>query len=177
MIFSIIERKKYLYGASKIIFSQLMFLTSLWHTGDNFNWRFRRHFGGRGLIFFFTGNGLVTKVFEVTISIFASSNFNFSLAGSTTYALRMQCICGWAVQRMYHRSNLGSLLYWACILWSPMSSLKLHHFLTLSTTWTEIERLCSVLSEQSSATCPDRKNRGTERSAFLGVLFLFVCGQ
>ena len=61
--------------------------------------------------FFFTGNGLVTKVFEVTISIFASSNFNFSLAGSTTYALRMQCICGWAVQRMYHISNFGSLFY------------------------------------------------------------------
>ena len=51
----------------------------------------------------FTVDGLVTKVFEVTISIFARSNFNFSLAGSTTYALRMQCICGWAVQRMYHK--------------------------------------------------------------------------
>ena len=52
MIFSIIERKKYLYGASRIFFSQLTFLTSLWHTGDNFNRRFRRHFGGRGLTSF-----------------------------------------------------------------------------------------------------------------------------
>ena len=68
MIFSIIERKKYLYGASKIIFSQLTFSTSLWHTGNNFNRRFRRHLGGRGLnklvylyikIFFFYFRGLI----------------------------------------------------------------------------------------------------------------------
>ena len=47
-------------------------------------------------------------------------------------------------------------------------------FLLVSASWMQIERCCSVLSEQSIATCPDRKNRGTERSAFLGVLFLFV---
>ena len=50
MIFSIIVRKKYLYGASKIIFSPETFSTSLGHTGDNLERRFRRHLGGRGLI-------------------------------------------------------------------------------------------------------------------------------
>ena len=50
MIFSIIVRKKYLYGAFKIIFSPETFSTSLRHTGDNLERRFRRHLGGRGLI-------------------------------------------------------------------------------------------------------------------------------
>ena len=50
MIFSIIVRKKYLYGAFKIIFSPETFSTSLGHTGDNLERRFRRHLGGRGLI-------------------------------------------------------------------------------------------------------------------------------
>ena len=49
MIFSIIVRKKYLYRAFKIIFSPETFLTSLGHTGDNLERRFRRHLGGRGL--------------------------------------------------------------------------------------------------------------------------------
>ena len=49
MIFSIIVRKKYLYGAFKIIFSPETFLTSLGHTGDNLERRFQRHLGGRGL--------------------------------------------------------------------------------------------------------------------------------
>ena len=49
MIFSIIVRKKYLYGAFKIIFSPETFSTSLGHTGDNLERRFRRHLGGRGL--------------------------------------------------------------------------------------------------------------------------------
>ena len=58
MIFSIIIRKKYLYGAFKIIFSPEMFSTLLGHTGDNLERRFRRHLGGRGLtnpelLFFF----------------------------------------------------------------------------------------------------------------------------
>ena len=48
MIFSIIVRKKYLYGAFKIIFSPETFSTSLGHTGDNLERRFRRHLGGRG---------------------------------------------------------------------------------------------------------------------------------
>ena len=47
MIFSIIVRKKYLYGAFKIIFSPETFSTSLGHTGDNLERRFRRHLGGR----------------------------------------------------------------------------------------------------------------------------------
>ena len=51
MIFSIIVRKKYLYGAFKIIFSPETFSTSLGHTGDNLERRFRRHLGGRGLIY------------------------------------------------------------------------------------------------------------------------------
>ena len=50
MIFSIIVRKKYLYGAFKIIFSPETFSTSLGHTGDNLERRFRCHLGGRGLI-------------------------------------------------------------------------------------------------------------------------------
>ena len=50
MIFSIIVRKKYLYGAFKIIFSPETFSTSLGHTGDNLERRFQRHLGGRGLI-------------------------------------------------------------------------------------------------------------------------------
>ena len=50
MIFSIIVRKKYLYGAFKIIFSPETFSTSLGHTGDNLVRRFRRHLGCRGLI-------------------------------------------------------------------------------------------------------------------------------
>ena len=49
MIFSIIVRKKYLYGAFKIIFSPETFSTSLGHSGDNLERRFRRHLGGRGL--------------------------------------------------------------------------------------------------------------------------------
>ena len=49
MIFSIIVRKKYLYGAFKFIFSPETFSTSLRHTGDNLERRFRRHLGGRGL--------------------------------------------------------------------------------------------------------------------------------
>ena len=49
MMFSIIVRKKYLYGASKIIFSPETFSTSLRRTGDNLERRFRRHLGGRGL--------------------------------------------------------------------------------------------------------------------------------
>ena len=49
MIFSIIVRKKYLYGAFKIIFSPETFSTSVGHTGDNLERRFRRHLGGRGL--------------------------------------------------------------------------------------------------------------------------------
>ena len=49
MIFSIIVRKKYLYGAFKIIFSPETFSTSLGHTGDNLERRFQRHLGGRGL--------------------------------------------------------------------------------------------------------------------------------
>ena len=52
MIFSIIVRKKYLYGAFKIIFSPETFSTSLGHTGDNLERRFRRHLGGRGLTAF-----------------------------------------------------------------------------------------------------------------------------
>ena len=51
MIFPIIVRKKYLYGAFKIIFSPETFSTSLGHTGDNLERRFRRHLGGRGLIY------------------------------------------------------------------------------------------------------------------------------
>ena len=39
-----------LYGAFKIIFSPETFSTSLGHTGDNLERRFRRHLGGRGLI-------------------------------------------------------------------------------------------------------------------------------
>ena len=50
MIFSIIVRKKYLYGAFEIIFSPETFSTSLGHTGDNLERRFRHHLGGRGLI-------------------------------------------------------------------------------------------------------------------------------
>ena len=50
MIFSIIVRKKYLYGAFKIIFSPETFSTSLGHTDDNLERRFRRHLGGRWLI-------------------------------------------------------------------------------------------------------------------------------
>ena len=50
MIFSIIVRKKYLYGAFKIIFSPETFSTSLGHTGDNLERRFRHHLGGRGLM-------------------------------------------------------------------------------------------------------------------------------
>ena len=49
MIFSIIVRKKYLYGAFKIIFSPETFSTSLRHTGDNLERRFRCHLGGREL--------------------------------------------------------------------------------------------------------------------------------
>ena len=49
MIFSIIVRKKYLYGAFKIIFSPETFSTSLRHTGDNLERRFQCHLGGRGL--------------------------------------------------------------------------------------------------------------------------------
>ena len=49
MIFSIIVRKKYLYGAFKIIFSPETFSTSLGRTGDNLERHFRRHLGGRGL--------------------------------------------------------------------------------------------------------------------------------
>ena len=56
MIFSIIVRKKYLYGAFKIIFSPETFSTSLGHTGDNLERRFRRHLGGRGLTHFQTGS-------------------------------------------------------------------------------------------------------------------------
>ena len=52
MIFSIIVRKKYLYGAFKIIFSPETFSTSLGHTGDNLERHFRRHLGGRGLKIF-----------------------------------------------------------------------------------------------------------------------------
>ena len=52
MIFSIIVRKKYLYRAFKIIFSPETFSTSLRHTGDNLERRFRRHLGGRGLMAF-----------------------------------------------------------------------------------------------------------------------------
>ena len=51
MIFSIIVRKKYLYGAFKIIFSPETFSTSLGHKGDNLKRRFRRHLGGRGFGF------------------------------------------------------------------------------------------------------------------------------
>ena len=47
MIFSIIVRKKYLYGAFKIIFSPETFSASLGHTGDNLERRFRRHLGIR----------------------------------------------------------------------------------------------------------------------------------
>ena len=50
MIFSIIVRKKYLYGAFKIIFSPETFSTSLGHTGDHLERCFRRHLGGRGLM-------------------------------------------------------------------------------------------------------------------------------
>ena len=50
MIFSITIRKKYLYGAFKIIFSPETFSTLLGHTGDNLERRFRRHLDGRGLI-------------------------------------------------------------------------------------------------------------------------------
>ena len=50
MIFSIIVRKKYLYGAFKIIFSPETFSTSLGHKGDNLERRFRRRLGGIGLI-------------------------------------------------------------------------------------------------------------------------------
>ena len=50
MIFSIIVRKEYLYGAFKIIFSPETFSTSLGHMGDNLERRFRRHLGGRGLM-------------------------------------------------------------------------------------------------------------------------------
>ena len=49
MIYSIIVRKNYLYGTLKIIFSPETFLTSLGHTGDNLERRFRRHLGVRGL--------------------------------------------------------------------------------------------------------------------------------
>ena len=49
MIFSIIVRKKYLYGAFKIIFSPDTFSTPLRHTGDNLERRFRCQLGGRGL--------------------------------------------------------------------------------------------------------------------------------
>ena len=49
MIFSIIIRKKYFYGAFKIIFSPETFSMSLRHTGDNLERRFRRHLGSRGL--------------------------------------------------------------------------------------------------------------------------------
>ena len=49
MIFSIIVRKKYLYGAFKKKFSPETFSTLLGHTGDNLERRFRRHLGGRGL--------------------------------------------------------------------------------------------------------------------------------
>ena len=48
MIFSIIVRKRYLYGHLKYFFPQT-FSTSLGHTGDNLERRFRRHLGGRGL--------------------------------------------------------------------------------------------------------------------------------
>ena len=50
MIFSVIVREKYPYGAFKIIFSRGTFSTSLGHTGDNLERCFRRHLGGRGLI-------------------------------------------------------------------------------------------------------------------------------
>ena len=65
MIFSIIVRKKYLYGAFKIIFSPETFSTSLGHTGDNLERRFRRHLGGRGLI---------TVFFRYLINMFYSSH-------------------------------------------------------------------------------------------------------
>ena len=58
MIFSIIVRKKYLYGAFKIIFSPETFSTSLGHTGDNLERRFRRHLGIRGLMLFSKDAGL-----------------------------------------------------------------------------------------------------------------------
>ena len=50
MIFFNIVRKKYLYGAFKIIFSPETFSTSLGHTGDNLERRFRHRLGGRGLM-------------------------------------------------------------------------------------------------------------------------------
>ena len=84
MIFSIIVRKKYLYGAFKIIFSPETFSTSLGHTGDNLERRFRRHLGGRGLTLSapsrflaenksFLGNFIATLVFMLerkNLSIF-----------------------------------------------------------------------------------------------------------
>ena len=130
MIFSIIVREKYLYGAFKIIFSPETFSTSLGHTGDNLERRFRRHLGGRGLrtfrqplivylvppVSFFQSSQFLTKIESSSHPFIALSllSFLFGLRygpslGYLLYSVSAPSVC---IQRTFGVSFVLLFLYY-----------------------------------------------------------------